>query len=205
LCHFGDEGLTESIHPKIEIIMRKPSMKTSDQEVALLVKRLSQRLKRQDATLALAESCTGGWLAKVCTDLPGSSAWFLGGWVVYSNAAKISDGRVSAAVLKRHGAVSEAVVQQLAKNVLERFQSDWSVAVSGIAGPQGGVPGKPVGTVWLAIGQRLSRKPKATQKKSASSAAFECVVNTYLLQLKGSRDQIRRQTLAIALSLLLEK
>jgi nicotinamide-nucleotide amidase len=156
----------------------------SDANLARWAKQVSQNLKRRGETLAVAESCTGGFLAKVLTDLPGSSEWFLGGWVVYSNDAKQRDAKVSAHILKRHGAVSEPVVVQLARGALTRFESHWSVAISGVAGPSGGSKAKPVGSVWLALGNRRGSRQ---------------TVDTYWCRFEGTRDQIRRHSVLIAL------
>lgn len=100
--------------------------------------------------MATAESCTGGWIAKVLTDLPGSSAWFAGGIVSYSNDAKTHLLGVPPAIIASDGAVSEATVRAMAESALGQFGVDVCVAVSGIAGPDGGSKAKPVGTVWIA-------------------------------------------------------
>ncbi len=100
--------------------------------------------------LVTAESCTGGWIAKVITDIPGSSRWFERGFVTYTNVAKREMLGVSEEVLESYGAVSEQTVQQMASGALAHSHAQLSVAVSGIAGPGGAVPGKPVGTVWFA-------------------------------------------------------
>lgn len=100
--------------------------------------------------LVTAESCTGGWIAKVMTDLPGSSQWFERGFVTYTNDAKQELLGVDGQVLAESGAVSEAVVLQMAAGALARSRADVAVAVSGVAGPGGGSELKPVGTVWLA-------------------------------------------------------
>lgn len=102
-------------------------------------------------TLAVAESCTGGLVGKVITDLPGASAYFLGGVVSYANSAKHELLGVDAASLASHGAVSEVVAQQMAHGVRERFGADLGLAITGIAGPGGGSEDKPVGTVWLGM------------------------------------------------------
>lgn len=99
--------------------------------------------------LVTAESCTGGMIAASCTDLAGSSTWFERGFVTYSNAAKTEMLGVDAALIAREGAVSEAVVRAMAQGALQRAKVEWAVAVTGIAGPTGGSPQKPVGTVWF--------------------------------------------------------
>ena len=111
---------------------------------------LAQQLLERDARLATAESCTGGWVAKALTDRAGSSAWFNGGIVCYSNAAKRDLLGVPPAVLDQYGAVSEPVVQALAVNARMRLAADLAVAISGVAGPGGGSADKPVGLVWFA-------------------------------------------------------
>jgi nicotinamide-nucleotide amidase len=100
-------------------------------------------------TLATAESCTGGMIAALCTDLAGSSAWFERGFVTYSNAAKSELLGVDPAAITLHGAVSEAVVRAMALGALQHSAAQVSVAVTGVAGPAGGSADKPVGTVWL--------------------------------------------------------
>jgi nicotinamide-nucleotide amidase len=108
-------------------------------------------LRDRGLTVATAESCTGGLIAERITDVPGSSAYFLGGVVAYSNEAKVSQLGVSPADLEREGAVSAPVVRAMAEGVRSRFGSDFGVATSGISGPDGGTPDKPVGLVWIAL------------------------------------------------------
>lgn len=110
---------------------------------------LGSILKKNKKTLAVAESCTGGFLSHKITSVPGSSEWFVGSVVPYSNSLKNEQLRVPNEVLQKHGAVSEEVVKLLAENVREEFGSDVAVSVSGIAGPGGGSEEKPVGTVWF--------------------------------------------------------
>jgi len=117
-----------------------------------LLDQLAQILLHRKHTLSSVESCTGGGLAAYCTELPGSSAWFLGSVVTYSNAMKVQLG-VDPRLLSEHGAVSEPVVSAMAQRGLQYCDSDWCIALSGIAGPDGGSPEKPVGTVWLAWAQ----------------------------------------------------
>lgn len=119
-----------------------------------LAQRVLQLLRERGATLTTAESCTGGLIASMLTRVPGSSDGFHAGFVTYSNAIKQSVLGVSEDTLARYGAVSEEVVREMARGALERASADYAIAVSGIAGPDGGSPEKPVGTVWLAWGDR---------------------------------------------------
>lgn len=108
--------------------------------------------------LVTAESCTGGLLAKLLTDIPGSSGWFEGGWVTYSNALKEKQLSVPAILIEKDGAVSEAVACAMAEGALKHSTADLSAALTGVAGPEGGTDVKPVGMVWIAIGQRKNGK-----------------------------------------------
>jgi len=134
-------------------------------------------------TLATAESCTGGWIAKSLTDIPGSSACFGYGIVSYSNAAKESVLGVSAATLGRVRAVSGETVREMDEGVLRLSGADVAVAVSGVAGPDGGTPDKPVGTVWFAWAVS-----GATPVTYAESVHFD-----------GDRETVRRRTVCHAL------
>ncbi len=107
--------------------------------------------------VSTAESCTGGYLAGTLTDVPGSSSWFERGYVTYSNEAKVQDLGVDPRVLARHGAVSAAVVEQMAAGALRESGADLAVAVSGVAGPDGGTRKKPVGLVYIAVLRRGER------------------------------------------------
>jgi len=120
-------------------------------ETETLVEKVTRRLIESGVTVATAESCTGGMIGELLTQLPGSSAVFLGGAIVYSNAEKVRQLGVRQATLDAHGAVSEETVREMATGARERFGTELAVAVSGIAGPDGGTPDKPVGTVWLAL------------------------------------------------------
>jgi nicotinamide-nucleotide amidase len=137
--------------------------------------------------LATAESCTGGWIAKLCTDIAGSSDWFECGFVCYSNAAKTRDLGVPEKLIEIEGAVSDAVVRAMAEGALARTGANVAMAVSGIAGPTGAVPGKPVGTVWFALAQR-------------GAGLLQC--QGHLIQFDGDRDAVRRQAVEYALNLL---
>lgn len=140
--------------------------------------------------VSTAESCTGGWIAKSITDIPGSSAAFGYGVVSYSNGAKESILGVKNETLEKHGAVSEAVVEEMAEGVLHLSGSDIAVAVSGVAGPDGGTDEKPVGTVWFAWAVR-----------DGSNA----LVDTSCEHFSGDRELVRELTVAHALQGVLER
>jgi nicotinamide-nucleotide amidase len=160
----------------------------NDETLRALAGRVAERLLGLGQRLATAESCTGGWIGKVCTDLPGSSRWFVGGAIVYANDAKSGVLHVDPSTLRAEGAVSEGAVRAMAAGALERFGAEVSVAVSGVAGPDGGTPDKPVGTVWLAWAQRRG----------------EGVVVTSARQVfPGNREDVRRRTVECALAGLL--
>ena len=142
---------------------------------------LAGALQARRAMLATAESCTGGMIAAACTDRAGSSAWFERGFVTYSNAAKAQMLGVEPDRIAAHGAVSAEVASAMAAGALDHSDATWAVAVTGIAGPGGATPAKPVGTVWLAVARR------------GGEAVPE------LLQLSGDRAAIRTQTVRIAL------
>jgi nicotinamide-nucleotide amidase len=165
------------------------SVTPSDLELTALAERVAARLAGQGRHLVTAESCTGGWIAKVCTDLPGSSRWFLGGAVAYGNSAKTGWLGVGAGILLQEGAVSEAAVRAMALGALERLGGEVSVAVSGTAGPDGGTPDKPVGTIWLAWARRRDIGTEVSVAKESFA---------------GDREAIRRQTVQRALQGLLE-
>ena len=148
-----------------------------------LVDRTVRRLIEAGKTVATAESCTGGMIGELLTRRPGSSRAFLGGAITYSNAEKTRQLGVRADTLASHGAVSEPTVREMARGARERFGADLAVAVSGVAGPDGGTPDKPVGTVWLALASAAG----ATTKK---------------LGWPGARDQIRTLASWWALKLL---
>ena len=129
----------------------------SDPELYELATRVGHKLHAAGRRLATAESCTGGWVAKGLTDVPGSSDWFECGYVCYSNAAKVRDLQVSPATLAQFGAVSEQAVREMAEGALRVTGANVALAVTGIAGPDGGTPAKPVGTVWFCAAARTGR------------------------------------------------
>jgi nicotinamide-nucleotide amidase len=127
-----------------------------DEALMARVNALGDALRAAGLTIASAESCTGGLFAALCTSQAGSSDWFERGFVTYSNAAKIEALGVDAELIAMHGAVSEPVALAMAEGALAHSQARLSLAVTGIAGPGGATPGKPVGLVWLAVGWRDS-------------------------------------------------
>lgn len=153
-----------------------------------LCERLAQALLARGWMLATAESCTGGMIAAACTDLSGSSNWFERGFVTYSNAAKQELLGVDPALIAQHGAVSEVVVRAMAFGAVRHSQAQVSVAVTGIAGPTGGSPQKPVGTVWFGF-QVDGRLTSETRRFDGDRAAVReaTVVHALerLLQLVG--------------------
>jgi len=148
------------------------------------VEALAQTLRLRGWRMATAESCTGGLIAAACTAMAGSSDWFERGFVTYSNQAKTDMLGVDPALLQTHGAVSEAVARAMVTGALQRAPVELAVAVTGIAGPGGAVPGKPVGTVWVAWG-------------NATAVQAECLL------LGGDRDAVRGATVHAALARLL--
>jgi nicotinamide-nucleotide amidase len=151
-----------------------------------VVAALADALRARHEVVATAESCTGGLIAAACTSVAGSSDWFERGFVTYSNEAKTEMLGVPVALIAAQGAVSEAVVAAMAKGALANSPADWAVAVTGIAGPGGAVPGKPVGTVWLAVARR-GQAPRTAR-----------------LNLLGDRAAVREQTTDTALRALLD-
>ena len=125
-------------------------MTTVDDPVLTLAARLGAAALARGAKIATAESCTGGLVAGAITAIPGSSAWFERGFVTYSNLAKEQQLGVASSTIARYGAVSEETAKAMAQGAVRDAPAQWAVAVTGIAGPDGGSPGKPVGTVWFA-------------------------------------------------------
>jgi len=156
-------------------------------QAAALVSELADALRARGWCIASAESCTGGLIAAACTALAGSSDWFDRGFVTYSNEAKTGQLGVDPALIAAHGAVSEPVARAMAEGAVARSAADLAVAVTGIAGPGGAVPGKPVGTVWLALAQRGA------------------ATSTERLQLDGDRAAVRDATARVAIERLLQR
>ena len=130
-------------------VMHDTPTSPCDLEIPALVLQLAELLQQQGRMMATAESCTGGLIAGACTDLAGSSAWFERGFVTYSNEAKTEMLGVDAALIAAHGAVSEPVARAMAEGAVAHSRALAAVAVTGVAGPSGGSPEKPVGTVWF--------------------------------------------------------
>ncbi|MFV2061331.1 MAG: CinA family protein [Gammaproteobacteria bacterium] len=154
-------------------------------EISKIATELAISSLKSGKVLATAESCTGGWLAKSLTDIAGSSEWFDSGFVTYSNESKISMISVAKSTLETHGAVSEAVVIEMAKGILANTNATLSVAISGIAGPGGGTIEKPVGLVWFAF---------------ANDSNTEIMVVTEKHVFKGDRNAVRAQAVIQALN-----
>ena len=160
-------------------------IEADDQRLAELSVRLGEALLKNGMMLCAAESCTGGWVAKVVTDTAGSSGWFDRGFVTYANEAKTDMLGVAEETLAAHGAVSERVVREMALGALARSRAGVSVAISGVAGPSGGSAEKPVGTVWFA----WARSGEVVARQ---------------VRLPGDRDAVRRQSVALALQGILD-
>jgi nicotinamide-nucleotide amidase len=158
----------------------------TEQELKDLAEQLGECMKAKGLMLASAESCTGGWLAKIITDIPGSSAWFTGSVVCYSNESKHSLLGVDENTLKEFGAVSGETVLELSDGLFSHTDADVAVSVSGIAGPDGGSDDKPVGLVWLSWGKR---------DKSVHANPFN---------FSGDREEVRKQSIKQALNCLLD-
>lgn len=161
-------------------------MNTTEQELRDLAEQLGHCLTSNQLKLATAESCTGGWLAKIITDIPGGSAWFTGSVVSYSNEAKQSLLNVSEQTLNEFGAVSGEIVLEMTDGLFINTDADVAVSVSGIAGPDGGSDEKPVGLVWLSWGVR---------GKSVHANSFN---------FDGDREQVRKQSVKQAFICLLD-
>jgi nicotinamide-nucleotide amidase len=148
--------------------------------IGKISKQVGKRLRASSSMLVTAESCTGGWVAQSVTAIAGSSEWFERGYVTYSNAAKRESLGVRKATLERHGAVSEPIAREMARGALRRSRGTIAVSITGVAGPGGGSPGKPVGTVCFAWVQ--GRKIRSETRR-----------------FKGGRRSVRRQSVVHAL------
>lgn len=153
----------------------------TDAELLGLAGEVANAMLKHRLMLVTAESCSGGWIAKILTDLPGSSAWFDTGVVTYSYGAKEALLGVNPRTLELTGAVSEETVLEMVSGALARFGAGVAVAVTGIAGPSGGTPDKPVGTVWIGWKRRGG------------------YAHAQLFHFPGDREAVRRQTVAAAL------
>jgi nicotinamide-nucleotide amidase len=173
-----------------KIVERESALNDSaipdDTSLAERVEKLAAALSARGWKMAAAESCTGGWVAKCCTDRAGSSEWFERGFVTYSNAAKIESLGVRSDTLDTEGAVSREVALQMAEGARRAAGAEIAVAVTGIAGPDGGTQDKPVGTVWFAWSQ-------------AGCSEAE------LHRLDGDRETVRRRSVACALQGLIDR
>jgi len=157
---------------------------TTDEELLRLATLAGAELLDAEKRLVTAESCTGGWVAKLLTDIAGSSGWYDGGVVAYSNQLKQSLLGVRPSTLASHGAVSEATAREMSIGALETLGGHIALAVTGIAGPAGAQPGKPVGTVWFAWAWR---------------EGTEIETRVALETFSGDREAIRRQAVARSL------
>lgn len=162
---------------------------SNDDDLFKLAVQAGHHLSNSQRQLVTAESCTGGWVGKVITDIAGSSGWYLGGVVAYDNHIKQTLLQVSPQTLAIHGAVSDATVREMACGALERLGGQIALAVSGIAGPGGAESGKPVGTVWFAWAWRHGQAIHT---------------QTRLKLISGDRDEVRRRSVATALGGVLE-
>lgn len=158
----------------------------NDITIESLAARLGNLLKARKMMLSTAESCTGGGIAAFLTDIPGASEWFPGGYVTYSNEWKMKLLGVSAATLEQYGAVSSQTVGEMLEGLLENGGADFGIAVSGIAGPGGGTPEKPVGTVYIGVAGRDWKRVERWQ-------------------FGGNRADVRRATAETALKMMLEE
>jgi nicotinamide-nucleotide amidase len=160
----------------------------TDQDLYQLAEEVGRGARAAGRRIVTAESCTAGWIAKALTDVPGSSAWVDSGYVTYSNTAKVRDVGVSERTLADSGAVSEETVREMAMGALRASGVEMAIAVSGIAGPEGGTAERPVGTVWCAVAIAEARGPAMVSERGLFS---------------GDRDRVRRQAVEHALRLAL--
>lgn len=161
-----------------------------DQDLHLLAIRAGEALLARGDVVAVAESCTGGYVAKLLTDLPGSSSWFGFGFVTYSDDAKLRQLGVGPATLETHGAVSERTALEMAVGALAVSGSTRALGITGIAGPDGGSEQKPVGLVWFARAVRM-------EDGNVGAIALQ-------RRFQGDRDAVRRHAAAYALELMID-
>lgn len=146
-----------------------------------LVQKMAKHLTTHKQRLATAESCTGGGLAYALTEIPGSSHWFEQGWITYSNAAKMRELAVNETLLQQFGAVSAEIAEAMVQGILTHAPVDFGISITGIAGPDGGTPTKPVGLVWFGFGAR------------------DEAIDTISQLFHGDRTSIRAQAIQFAL------
>ncbi|MEG2173420.1 MAG: CinA family protein [Desulfovibrionaceae bacterium] len=163
-----------------------PSSRNFYQDLEAELCILGQKLSTRGLQCATAESCTGGLVGATLTSISGASQWFVGGIIAYDNRIKTTLLRVPAACIDVHGAVSREVVCHMAQGACKLLHVPIAVAISGVAGPDGGTPEKPVGTVWLGF-------------------CVQGVTSSQCLHLEGDRQRIRRQTVALVVSALVTK
>ncbi len=166
-----------------------------ENRISELAQALATALSAAGKKVTVAESCTGGWIAKSLTDLPGSSTWFEYGFTTYGNNAKVDLLGVPEGQLEAFGAVSKEVAEAMALGALHRSGADIAVAVTGIAGPDGGTADKPVGTVWFAWALKNATADNST-RDGAVTASKNCFA--------GDRNGVRAQTVIIAIEGLLK-
>jgi nicotinamide-nucleotide amidase len=187
----SDESSAETARRKLRTTVRAARRRLGtlvfgreDDTLAGIVGRCA---KHTGTRIAVAESCTGGLVAKMITDVPGASEWFAGGWVVYSNVLKQRELGVPVSLLRHHGAVSEAVACAMARGALRKSGADMAVAITGIAGPGGGSRDKPVGTVWMALAGRGASRRVARVERT---------------RFPGDRDMVRDRAAKTALNMM---
>jgi len=156
-----------------------------DNELYELGEQIGAALKARELVLTTAESCTGGWIGEVVTMISGSSAWYDRGFITYTNAAKQQMLGVKAVTLREHGAVSEPVVREMAAGALAASSAQIAVSVSGVAGPTGGTPDKPVGTVCIGWARK--------------GGAVGTEIRAETCRFDGDREAVRRQSVIRAL------
>jgi nicotinamide-nucleotide amidase len=162
-----------------------------DTELLMLADQLGRALKQSGRMLVTAESCTGGWVGEAITAVPGSSHWYDRGFITYTNTAKREMLGVKTEILARFGAVSEATARAMAEGALAASQADLAVAITGIAGPGGGTPEKPVGMVCLAWAARKQNTRTATERFSGDREAVRrAAVKAALLGLKSLLESL---------------